>query len=70
MAIRTKGEHGEPAHTRRAPGGKALAILQRQNNAQRQWLIAQVLSPPPASTLGGFCSAPHCLLRKQADRVL
>lgn len=62
MTIRTKGEHGEPAHTRRAPGGKALVILQGQNNAQRQWLIA--------STLGGFCSAPHSLLRKQADRVL
>lgn len=66
MMIRTKGEH-ENQHT---PGGKALVILQGQNNAQRQWLIAQVPAPPLASTLGGFCSAPHSLLRKQADRVL
>lgn len=70
MTIRTKGEHGEPAHTRRAPGGKALVIFQGQNNAQPQWLIAQVPSPPLASTLGDFCSTPHSLLRKQADRVL
>lgn len=70
MTIRTKGEHGAPAHGRRAPGGKALVISQGQNKAQRQWLTAQVLAPLLASTLGGFCSAPHSLLRKQADKVL